>query len=642
MISIRLFGFARLVLFMTACVLWTAARSPARASVCTLADLIRSANSNTAVGFCPAGTSHEIITITEDITLSRADATRSTGTITIEGGGHTISGDGKFPIFYVKGGQLTVNNLTLTKGNSIGYRRGFGGSAIGIDGGALAVNKTSFVGNSGSAVVIWRSTGEINSSSFVANRSGTSGAAIFVGQGVTLDVSNSTFSHNLAPSGGSALATNVTTFRGIIPSRVTLTHVTIVPRPGIGRGKGLNILIDENDKNFKVRNSLIVGVKGQYLVEGSSCLGPLKQNIGNFIEDGSCASMAGGDPMLAKMPSAPAYFDLLDGSPALDTADPKYCTETDQLGTPRPQGEGCDVGAIESTTALPAPAPVVPPPPCPLDLRVTAANTDAPAGGCPAGSGHDVITLTADINLDEPLPPITSEITIEGSGYTISATERFRVFYVAGPAAALPDACTLADPIIAANTDAPAGACPAEDGADVIRLRKDIMLDAPLPSITSDIAFDGMGHTISGDNRFRIFDIASGNVVFKRIPLADGRNLGEHPAGFGGAITLRNSADLILYDATFRNNKARMGGAVATIDASHLFAFESRFLDNEASDKGGAILRDGVCGFIHYVDFRRNIAGDLQGSDMDDLWTHIEGGAGACTSDPETYTLSDS
>ena len=43
---------------------------PAQASVCTLADHIRSANTNTAVGFCPAGTSHDIITIAEDITLT--------------------------------------------------------------------------------------------------------------------------------------------------------------------------------------------------------------------------------------------------------------------------------------------------------------------------------------------------------------------------------------------------------------------------------------------------------------------------------------------------------------------------------------------------------------------------------------------
>ena len=876
------------------------APAPALAADCTLADHIRSANTNTSVGGCPAGTSHDVISISEDIVLSEP-LPPITGTITIEGGGHSISGDGQFPILYVERGRLTVNNLTLTEGNSIDHRQGFGGSAIGIDRGVLAVNNSNIVGNTGSAIVLWRSRVEINGSSFVANRDRNGyGGAIFVGQGVTLDVNNSTFSGNIARNGGSAIATRVSTFSGIVPSSVTLTHVTIVPRRGLGRVTGFSILVDENDRNFKLRNSLITGTKGPYRKEGSSCHGPLSENNGNFIEDGSCASVVGGDPMLAVASAESAHFDLLDGSPALDAADARFCLEADQLGTPRPHGEGCDIGAIESRTARPAPAPIMPPPPCPLADQITAANTDAPAGGCPAGSGHDVIRLSEDIDLDAPLPPITSEITIAGNGHTLSGAGKFRILevdggaltlgnvtltggkasrggaillrhggralvadvtfiknsaffggaiatesagdqltvsassfinnaaetsggaiaieggsadisrsafqdnraqarggaiamlrgraaishstvtgnaavegggiyaidgeitlthltvmnnhaehilgagiyaeggavslrnsivagsgsgddcsgaltlnrgsfsqdgscaaleggdpmvaavtgspayhelqdsspahgaadpafcletdqlgnprthcdigaiesardsnYVATPRPTPPAECTLADQIIAANTDAPAGACPAGDGADVINLRKDVTLRAPLPTITSDIAFDGNGHTISGDNRFRIFDIESGNVVFKRITLADGRNVGKRPEGYGGAITLRNNADLILYDATFRDNSARMGGAVATLDASHLYIFESRFYGNEASGKGGALWRDGACGYIYDVVFRRNIAGDLPGTINDDYFTHMDGGASPCTSDAEVYTLSD-
>lgn len=102
-----------------------AAQAPALASVCTLADHIKSANTNTAVGFCPAGTSHDIITIAEDVTLTEP-LPPITGTITIEGNGHTISGDGKFRIFDINGsGKLTVKNLTLTDGFS---DRQFGGA----------------------------------------------------------------------------------------------------------------------------------------------------------------------------------------------------------------------------------------------------------------------------------------------------------------------------------------------------------------------------------------------------------------------------------------------------------------------------------------------------------------------------------
>ena len=82
------------------------------AADCALANHIRSANTNTAVGGCPAGTSHDVITISEDIILTeQLPAIR--GTITIEGGGHTISGAGKFRIFDVSGGNLTVRDATL-------------------------------------------------------------------------------------------------------------------------------------------------------------------------------------------------------------------------------------------------------------------------------------------------------------------------------------------------------------------------------------------------------------------------------------------------------------------------------------------------------------------------------------------------
>ncbi len=88
-----------------------------RASVCTLADHIRSANTNTAVGFCPAGTSHDIITITQDIDLD-APLPPITSEITIKGNGYTISGSVEFRILDVEGGQLTISDATLRDGNA--------------------------------------------------------------------------------------------------------------------------------------------------------------------------------------------------------------------------------------------------------------------------------------------------------------------------------------------------------------------------------------------------------------------------------------------------------------------------------------------------------------------------------------------
>jgi len=83
---------------------------------------------------------------------------------------------------------------------------------------------------------------------------------------------------------------------------------------------------------------------------------------------------------------------------------------------------------------------------CSLVDAITAANSDTATGGCSAGSGADTIelessttyTLTvANNNADDSdngLPSITSEITINGNGSTISRDEAapdFRILHVA-------------------------------------------------------------------------------------------------------------------------------------------------------------------------------------------------------------------
>jgi hypothetical protein len=40
---------------------------------------------------------------------------------------------------------------------------------------------------------------------------------------------------------------------------------------------------------------------------------------------------------------------LLPGSPAIDGAHAIDCTPVDQRGVLRPQGAGCDIGAVEAT-----------------------------------------------------------------------------------------------------------------------------------------------------------------------------------------------------------------------------------------------------------------------------------------------------
>ena len=877
--------FRRLLVLSIVTLLFASAHlAPAQDAVCTLADHIRSANTKTAVGFCPAGTSHDIITIAADITLTEP-LPPITGAITIEGGGHTISRDGKFRIFDVQGGNLTIKNLSLTEGSTterVGAAGPGGGGAIKLrNRSALIVNNSHFAKNSsagyggailvsgksrlrvhnssfsdnradgdGGAIAFWYGTGDISRSSFVDNstRLIQTGGAIFVGIGVELEVTNSTFSGNSAGR-GSAIGSEVWTPGGIVASKTRLTHVTMIDNGGQA------IDVHKADQNFNLYNSIIAGASPGH------CAGPLNENIGNLIADGSCAPAVRGDPLLAEMSGAPAYFPLRDGSPALDAAEARFCPETDQLGAPRPQGGGCDIGAIESTTAIPAPTSV--PTICTLRDQIIAANTDKAYEACPAGSGADAIHMIRDYILTQTLPKITSDITIHGNGFTISGDRRVQIFDVDGgrlsitdvtlangkagsggairlrnsgraavshvafkgnsasqggaiattgegvrllvkhssfignsaediggailtdgglidigesaflensarenggaihaqrgrlsvsnstfhgnqadlgggiyvhgaevtlthltlienaarrirgagvygaggalylrnsiiagsgsgddcagsiaekrgnfsqdgtcakraggdpllgdlvespahyplseaspahgagdpafclatdqignprphcdigaiesardpnyrpaPAAGLPTDCTLAAQIIAANTDAPAGSCPAGDGADTIILRQSATLREPLPPINGDLTINGDGHTIDGDNRFPIFNIEGGTVVFKNLTLQNGSN----PKGYGGAITTRNYVDFTSDRVTFRNNQARWGGAIANRDLSILRIYDSGFYDNAATHRGGAIYGDGRCIRVDGNTFRRNKA----------------------------------
>ena len=845
----------------------TAIPAPTPIPVCTLSDRIKSANTNRAVGVCPAGTNHDVITLTQDIVLKTA-LPPITGTITIEGGGHTISGDRKNRIFHLDGGRLTINNLTLINGFSlqrggailadrgeltVNNSRFFGN--IGKSGGAIAtlvgnrnlvINSSSFEKNRGSAyggaVHVLSGPATITNSSFIKNSAGAIGGAIYFDSNAAATISNSTFSGGRALSGGAVAAHN---------PKTTLTHVTMVDNFAT---KGHDVYVSERRVvDFNMYNSILMS-----RVFGDACHGPINGNRGNLIADGSCAPAISADPLLNEPTESPATYSPADVSPAIDAADPQYCLDSDQLGTPRPQGGGCDIGAVESTTALANPPAA--PPACTFPDQIIAANTDTAVGACPAGDGADTIYLVRDHTLTLQLPPITSEITIDGNGYTLSGNNSFRLLdvdggvlrisdmtladgnasdggairlrngarvwatnvtfrgneatsggalaaasndiwleverssfignwaaefggaasvdggtvsitnssfqangagrfggalngvrgkvaifnstltgnvasegggiyidgaeatlthltviynyarqvagaglskragtlylrnsiiagsgsgddcfggldqsrgnfsqdgtcstpeggdpllgnlvgspayhplldaspahgaadpdfclptdqigsprahcdigaiesnrssnYTAPQASELPEDCTLAEQIIAANTDSPAGACPAGAGLDTITLRAHLKLGAKLPPITSEITIDGKGNTIDGDHRFRIFEVAGGKVVLKNLTLAKGASPGED----GGAIYAHSSSEILISNITFMNNEAKSGGAVAVLGGK-VGIYNSRFVDNSAEDKGGAIWFDSACHNTGNLEFKGN------------------------------------
>ena len=525
-----------------------AASAPASASVCTLADHIRSANTNTAVGFCPAGTSHDIITIAEDITLTEP-LPPITGTITIEGGGHTISGDGKYRIFDVQGGTLTIRNLTLSEGSAPDAN----GGAVRLRNGAnVVIEHSSFLQNSavrGGAIAL--TTGNtrlsVRHASFRSNSARSGGGAVFT-KGESVYIIGSSFEHNRVVLDGGAIAalsghvdvSNSSFFRNqaaqggavfVNGGETTLTHVTMIVNDGHHRGDSLY----RGAGRLFLRNSIVFNVPsiGGY---GLNCAGGLDQSVGNLSQDGTCGKTLVGRAMQDRMTGSPAYFPLKDGSPAIDAADPNYCLATDQIGTTRPQGGGCDIGAFESTAATPAPAI---PPHCALPDQLVAANTDAPFGSCPAGNGADNVILLRDLTLRESLPTITSNVTIQGNGFTISGDNKFRIFHVDGGELALRDL-----------------------------------------TLTDGFSIDRGGAILVENGGKAIIE----NLTFR----------GNHADGAGGAIRLETSASAIVEDSSFISNSADWGGAIATESArAELIVKKSSFRHNASTPGGGAILVNG-------------------------------------------------
>jgi hypothetical protein len=73
---------------------------------------------------------------------------------------------------------------------------------------------------------------------------------------------------------------------------------------------------------------------------------------------------------------------------------------------------------------------------CTLADAITAANEDAPVGGCAAGDGADEILLTASVALDSALPQVGggSVVTLRGNGFAVRrlpTAPDFRIFEVA-------------------------------------------------------------------------------------------------------------------------------------------------------------------------------------------------------------------
>ncbi len=192
----------------------------------------------------------------------------------------------------------------------------------------------------------------ITNSTFLDNES-DGGGAIHGWYG-TLNITNSTFSGNTATStyySGGALELVMV---DAVVKNSTFTNNTSVNNPG-------GAVAVYSGASLTIENSIIAGNSG---VGGADCSG-IVTSLGNtLLGDVTGCTYTTGVGDLSGAPGLDVYTDdgtpgnghypLLATSQAVDAGNNATCASDDQLGTLRPIGGSCDMGAIEYKPSLTA------------------------------------------------------------------------------------------------------------------------------------------------------------------------------------------------------------------------------------------------------------------------------------------------
>lgn len=230
-------------------------------------------------------------------------------------------------------GTMRIGNAsgaqdTLTNDEFDGNRAGDAGGAIRWEDGKLTIVASSLVGN----------------------RAGLNAGGLYVGSTSALSVTNTTISGNHATKGG-GLFINAAAPVALTNDTIALNTAT----PGNGGG-----IWDASTAGAgsTVVNTIVGDNAGSDC--GGSAFAAAADSGNNLDSDASCfgglgvtSDKTGVDPLVsdAAANGGPVKTDALGtGSPAIDSAKASACPSTDARGVMRPQGAGCDIGAVEAST----------------------------------------------------------------------------------------------------------------------------------------------------------------------------------------------------------------------------------------------------------------------------------------------------
>lgn len=482
----------------------------------------------------------------------------------------------------------------------------------------VTVRNSTIRDNEGAIGGLWNYEGVITltHSTLVSNTGDVGGG---IGNLGTMMLTSSTLSGNMASSGGaianvgaltmtsSAVHDNTASAHGAAishePGDSQTLHLQNVTISGNESGSSGAVYFDGDAAllNATVSDNSPTGVFWQsgdvttrntiFAANGdANCNAPLL-TLGYNLEDADDCGLDAGmndllfsDPLLAPLADngGDTLTHALDpASPAIDAADDGACTDYDQRGRPRVDGDfdgdiTCDIGAFEYLPSFL------------VNSAEDQLDGDEGDGVCDTG---DVVDNKPECSLRAAI----QEANALGGAETISLPAGVYALTIANPPPAAPQAPALDTDDFAASGD----------------------LDVRV-SVT--IAGAGRAETIVDAQELdRVFDIISPTerlglpprVQISGLTISNGRAENDDGGGIynDGVLTLSHSA--VLTSRTDDPDNARAGGGIFN---NHILLLDHVLLAANQSDDGGALFTEGLTGSrLQHVTIRDNVASQSAG-----------------------------
>lgn len=227
---------------------------------------------------------------------------------------------------------------------------------------------------------------------------------------------------------------------------------------------------------------------------------------------------------------------------------------------------------------------------CILADAITAANTDAATGGCPAGIGDDTITLKTDVILADALPEITSTVIIEGNEHTVSGNNDLAVGHVL---TIENGNLTLNNTTITGGAACGGSGCFNGGGIFNNSVGKNNFSSVTLNNckVERNNAGSGGGLYNRSSEAGSAYLTLNNSVVSENSSLSAG-GIGSYSKGGFGSVTLNNSMVIGNTSDGFE------GGGIANSNSSELMLVDSIVSGNTAST-GGGIINNGTATLIN-------------------------------------------